>query len=269
MERFPEAGYVYAVCGTRKYVDEVLTSVRSLKKHDPEAHVTLIVDADTPVADDELSAFDHVVVVPGRFTEEDTWKDKLLFLVRHVYASSPYAKTFYLDSDTYLLGNCRGLFPLLDHFDLSLAHATNDRHKVTVSGVEIEAYTPYNTGVILFRKNEAVRDLFARWLSCYEARLTELPHDQPAFMEALALSPCTTYVFHNNWNARLIFPEKYRGKVMILHTRDHDLDTVAARINVRNRTRLWLSGIDQCLYKGMHGSDLLRIVLGYVKKRNS
>ena len=261
MNKFPEEGYMYIVCGARKYLEEAAVSVRSLKRYDPKAHVTIVTDASPAKGDDLLDDFDHIVVDMNDAPSEITWNQGLLFKVRHLYASSPYERSFFVDSDTYFIANCRCLFKLLDYYDLSLTHGTNDRSIVSVSDSVIEGLTPYNTGVILFRKSDVVQELFEYWHSCYVRQLDHLPQDQPAFMEALSLSKCKTYVLQNNWNARFIYPEKYAGKVMLLHGRHSDLDYIAKRVNVTTAPRAWLPLVYTCVYPNMKLPDVFEAIL--------
>ena len=252
----PEKGYLYIVCGDRKYFEEALKAVKSLRDHDPEAHVTLVSDVDYGAN----SFFDKVILDPLNGSDGLSWRKSLLFKTKHIYASTPYLKTLFLDSDTYFIENCRCLFDVLDHYDLCLAHGTNDRTVAAIEGRSYEAITPYNTGVILFKQNEANRNFFTQWHTRYKAYMDIHPHDQPAFTETLAISACKTYVLQNNWNARFIFPEKYAGKVMILHGRHHNLAAIAEKINQSLMPRLWFPLTEQCIYPDMAKSTRLELI---------
>lgn len=253
----PEQGYLYIVCGDRKYFDEAIVSAESLKERDPEAHLTLVSDRNL----EGEHCFDNVIV-----DREDAegghvgWKRGLLFKTKHIYASSPYQKTFFVDSDTYFTENCGCLFDVLDYYDVSLAHGTNDRTVVNVRGKAVDAVTPYNTGVILFRKNQHTERHFADWHACYEKNLKKHPHDQPAFVEALSTSHCKVYILQNNWNARFIYPEKYAGRVMILHGRHNNFPALARRINSTQEARLWLPQAEACISSKIRADEAFRVV---------
>jgi hypothetical protein len=251
---FPQNGYLYVACNARKYLEEAVVSVRSLRKHNPGAHVTVIVDALLGECRDLLADFDHVVVSDVTFTLESEWKmwkTGLLFKVSNMYEFSPYEHTCFLDTDTHCLGKTEGLFAHLDYFDLAVVHASRDRKVITVEGHEIQGLTSFNTGVMLFRRNESVADLFAKWRSCYEAHVHNMKHDQLAFVEALATSKCRLYVLQNNWNARYDFPEKYVGKVVILHGRRKNPEKMGRRINTTQLERIWFPKIQYCVYRSM------------------
>ena len=157
------------------------------------------------------------------------------------------------------------MFELLDYYDLALAHGTNDRSVVRIRGARIQGITPYNCGVILFRRTEAVRELFELWRSCYESQVDQLPHDQPAFLEAYSLTNCRTYVLQNNWNARFIYPEKYAGEVVLLHGRHRDLDYIGRKINRTRRPRLWWPEAEMCIFRGMSGLDMVALGLRMIR----
>lgn len=258
MSQFPKKGYLYVISGSRKYHEEALTSLESLRAVDPEAHITLITDKGSSDADRYRRQFDHVVAVEERVDKDIGWKEALLFRVRHLYELSPYKLTFFLDSDTYFIENCRCLFDILRYYDMALAHGANDRNNARVEGEVLEGYTPYNMGVILFKKGETTQDFFERWLRTYTNDLERLPHDQPAAMEALALSDCRVYVLQNNWNARFVFVEKYVDRVRLLHGRHEDLGAVARSVNNTSWGRLWIPKFDACIRKKMRAEEALK-----------
>jgi hypothetical protein len=229
--------------------------VDSLRRCDPEAHVTLVTDPGSLESwPDVRGTFDRVEV-PGEVPSEADWKRKIAFRTRHVIRSSPYQRSFLVDTDTYFVADCRGLFELLDYYDLCLAHGTNDRSKVFVAGRELPGYTPYNAGVMILRANERTRTLADAWPRMYEARIDEVPHDQPALMEAIVAAQCRVYVLPNNYNARTIYIDKYYGSVKLLHGRHRDLALVARRINRTSEPRVWLPGVERCVYSGMPSGE--------------
>ena len=74
-------------------------------------------------------------------------------------ASSPYERTLFLDSDTYVCGGpLTGAFDLLDEFDIALAHAPL-RAIPEVAGVP-DAFPEYNAGVILFADRRKFRPVW-------------------------------------------------------------------------------------------------------------
>src|SRR5215216_6245967 len=101
-------GIVYVATG-KKYIEEATLSASSVKRWMPGVPITVFTDQSSAG-----SCFDTVVPVTSC---GDGFKDKVLFM-----AQSPYDRTLFLDTDTYLCGSVQELFDLLGHFDLAMAH---------------------------------------------------------------------------------------------------------------------------------------------------
>jgi hypothetical protein len=233
----PDCGYLYVAVGDA-YVREAVRSAVRLREVDPKAHVTLVTEEPC-----RLPAFDRVVV-RGRPCASLTWQEGLLYRARHLYECSPYRRTLFLDTDTYVVENCRALFELLRYFDACLVPAPCDIVAGAIEGALVEGLFPYNMGVILFRASAATRELFADWARRYEAKvrgdaLGPGESDQTAFVEALAGSPARIFALRNNYNARLPFLIQLCGRVKILHGRDPDMAAVARAINRAEGNRVW------------------------------
>src|SRR6185295_17196373 len=176
-----ECGYLYVAAGAPKYLQEAKISATSLRAVDPTAHITLITDK--PI---DGVLFDEVVIQPVAFT---AWRAGVSYRTKHIYNDSPYEKTLYLDTDTYIYEPCQDLFGLLDHFDVCMAAAPADMHEPFIDGKPLTACFPYNAGVIAFKKNDRNEFLFRTWHERYDKKLREgtiraKESDQAAFMEA-------------------------------------------------------------------------------------
>ncbi|MBB4062386.1 hypothetical protein [Salinibacter ruber] len=221
--------------------------MRSLKSIEENAHVTLITPRESSNRDGYLDVFDHISYVDGGVGSSDTWKSNLKFKTNLIYEKSFYEYSIFLDSDTYIIGSISSIFKLQKKFDIIIPHASVDRWNVKVKGEKLECFTPYNTGVIGFRRNEETKNLFLKWGHIYEKCIDRLPRTQPAMMRAIRESECKIYVLQNNWNARFIFPEKYTGKVRILHGREEGMQEVEEEINSYERPRVWIPLAKLCL----------------------
>ncbi|MFK7936111.1 MAG: hypothetical protein AB8G22_21535, partial [Saprospiraceae bacterium] len=139
-------GYLYIATG-QKYIDEALVSLRSLRRFVPDAHATLITDEPF-----KHPAFNRVQI----FSSADfasSWTGGLLYRVAAM-GTTPYQKTFFIDSDTYFTDSCEELFRLLDFFDVLVASSPADVSNIELDGEALQGYTPHHMGVIVFRKNE-------------------------------------------------------------------------------------------------------------------
>lgn len=225
----PDRGIVYIATGER-YVQEATVSAQSLKRHAPHLHVTLYSDVEVP-----SSVFDRVVGIPPEQTP--------LRKITHA-AASPYDRSLYLDSDTYVLQDISDVFDLLDRFDVAAAQAPL-RYTMRIQGVP-DSFPEYNAGVVAYRKCEPVRQFFDQWRTLYSRMQTDdsgvqqyyqeklnkrcVP-DQPAFRMALYASSLRVATLAPEYNCRAKFPGVLHGPVRILHARFPDLEQVASVLN--------------------------------------
>ena len=252
-------GYLYIAGGDRNYLQEAVISASSLRRVDPNAHISVIVDQN-PGTD----LFDEVIIRPGGdFT---SWKDGLAYKVEHIYAASPYEKTLFLDSDTYFYENCEGIFDLLDYYDLGVASAPIGEGILKVNGETLSVYTPYNTGVIAYRKNERNAQLFSAWKFAYKRRLEEIKsgtaqgNDQAALMEALLHGESRVHVFSNLWNARIPKCIALKGKVKIVHGRHNDYAAIGAKLNATSAERFWDPYHERCIVPSLKRSFISKVL---------
>jgi hypothetical protein len=227
-------GAIYVAFG-QEYVSEALVSAASLKRHMPDLPVTLFCGGD--VASPHL---DHVVRAA-----RDASLPGCAAKIPHI-AASPYERTLFLDSDTYVCGDLAPLFALTEAFDLAAAHSPT-RAIYEVEGVP-DSFPEFNTGVILFRRSPEVQAALSSWAELFSRHLERLGrgeirwvrpadrrwhalNDQGAFREALYFSSVRVATLPPEYNCRFYAPGFVEGPVRILHGRGLDLSSVAASIN--------------------------------------
>jgi hypothetical protein len=253
--RAPEDGYLYIAHGER-YLKEAITSAASLKKVDKEAHATLITDA--PFA---APVFDRVIVKERTLPEEFAYE--YMHKVKHMYSSSPYRRTMFLDTDTYFYRNCRGLFNLLDYWDACLCQDPVD--SISSAGGD-DGYQPYNTGVFIFLKSEANEVFFNKWLEIYKEQCAQangkyMP-DQPALARAVLESRMRVYAMRNNYNARVQYYIGLVGNVSIVHGRFSDFERLKKKLHPTTQSRGWDPYKQKCYYYRRNIFTRLRLLLG-------
>jgi len=238
-----DKGYLYIATG-QQYIDEAISSVKSLKKQNTLAHATLITDQDLNIPE-----FNVIKSMDIGLWGESSWKKGILFKVKGLQAS-PYKKTFFIDSDTYFCGNCDELFEILDYFDLLISHAPADINIIKVNDIPLHGYTPYNTGVIVFNQTKWVLNFFKKWIEIYSGKFQNFPHDQPAFMEALLFCNLKIYVLHSIYNYRIPFIiSTLPAKVKIIHGRHSNYEELSEIINSRLMNRAWIPRENRCIFK--------------------
>ena len=222
-------GYLYIASG-EKYIAEARISAKSLKKCNPDAHITLITD----IAVDS-AGFDEV-----RIHEKDREDPKGAknFKAQHIL-HTPYDRTIFVDTDTYFIEDCKELFTLLDYHDMLLSHAPADMREVIIDGKPLEGYKCYNAGMIAYKKNEATIKLFEEWYRI--CRKLIYRGDQPPLMHALLTNPVKLYILHQNYNLRTPFMVSLPAfKAKILHGRNIDFEKAARIVNVNaDVQRVW------------------------------
>lgn len=155
-------GVIYLACG-KKYVQEAIKSARSFKRFHPKIPITIHTDS-APLARSYPNLFNRVIRVspkkPGMKIAPAAKLNKIKAM-----ASSPYDVTLYLDCDTKILKPIGELFEMGKNYDLMIANSPMlDKTIVPYRLVSYVRPKAYNSGVIVYRKNEKIQNLFTSWL---------------------------------------------------------------------------------------------------------
>jgi len=250
MGRQPDRRVVYVATGER-HIEEVGHSLRSLWRHEAGMPVSIHVDRDhrgslgrlgvpTPPHHGQLEILDHP-------DPTYSWSDKPIALAQ---GGPDGEHVLFLDTDTRVCGGLGEAFELLGAFDLAAAHAPirlDRRQPGDVAGRVPAAFPELNTGVIAFRRSEAVEDLFDRWrrlhLEILGSRDPGALGDQAAFRIALFRSGLRFSVLTPEYNCRFTFPTYLHGPVRILHGRGPDLERIEKELNESAGPRVYVPGI--------------------------
>lgn len=150
-------GVIYVVTGGRSYIGELMTSVASLRKHEP--NLPILVFTDFPI--------------PKRYeldTERLEFNDNAHKLKVASLRRSPFEETLFLDTDTQIRGSLDPLFDELEGKDFCAANAHSADYTVRPPRwIGMVKEGEYNTGVLLFRKSKATSDFLASWESAVRA----------------------------------------------------------------------------------------------------
>lgn len=232
-------GVVYVATGER-FVAEAADSVGTVRKIMPDLPIAMFTDVE--VAD---GIFDFVFPV---YEPQRAFIDKIEPLTR-----SPFERTLFLDTDTFVIQPCYDLFDILDEFDLAASHEPG-RLQYPINMVP-DAFVEFNTGVIAYRRNEKVDRFLRTWRRFYardwERNLKEgkRPYDQISFTQVLYRSALRFFVLSPEYNFRTVFPQSPAGKVRVVHGRDFSKRDFAA-LNSSSAPRLfcpnpkdWLRGL--------------------------
>jgi hypothetical protein len=114
---------------------------------------------------------------------------------------------------------------------MAIAHAPNRwRFEIDVP----DAFPEYNTGVILFKNTELVRNLLVDWYELFTSQLDAnsiSSQDQPSFRYLLYKSDIRFATLTPEYNCRFTIGAMVSHRVKILHGRTDDYKKIAKEIN--------------------------------------
>lgn len=220
-------GFLYVATGDR-FIAEAAESAISLRRWMPDAPITLHADHQPPAG----APFDQIITLenPRHF-----FIDKIKPLLE-----TPFERTVFLDTDTRVCAEVSDLFAVLDRFDIAVSHAPlrHDRPFATPN-----CFVELNTGVIAYRRCEAVTRLIHRWMEIYEEEVARCGKvsDQAAFRQAAYESDARLYVLPSEYNLRTVMPAATgRNLVRIIHGRAADMSALERRVNASRSIRVLL-----------------------------
>lgn len=147
-----ERGIIYLASGGRSYLGELLTSLRSLRRFEPDLPVTVFSRFPVPRGLKSCTALPIT-------SNEHPLKLKVLTL-----KESPYGETLFLDTDTTVLGPLGPIFDELAGHDFAAANSHEADWSVQPHRfLAMVKPRDYNTGVLLYRKTEPMRRFLTHW----------------------------------------------------------------------------------------------------------
>lgn len=249
---------VFYISGDDEYIHEARRSAESVASNTSDIDIAIATDAESPG-----DIFDRVIECsPSR-----SFRDKVE-LMDH----SPYDRTLYLDTDTYVTGELSPVFQVLSRGNIAVAHTPNRNHpKRSVSSHVPDAFPTFNTGVIAYQDVHAVQEFFDLWkshLSDVKISLNDMVPDQPAFRAALFDSSVSYHTLPSEYNYRSIYPGQLGGPVKILHGRHDDMQAVGERLNkIETRRVHYRLGGKERVFDEINPPNPLHALQTFVYKR--
>lgn len=232
------AGVTYVATGDACY-SEALRSARSVRQHHPDLPIALI--SERLECDPIFNQ--HLRIADPQFS--------MLDKVRNL-KKTPFDRTLYLDSDTYVTSPIDELFLLLEKYDFVGTHEV--ARGIWYEGALAEvpnAFGDINGGMLLFRKTTAVREMLDQWWAAYLETASWLPNfgssrwvltnDQPSLRKLLwEAEGLRLYVVPSEYNALRNFGTYIWGRAKIVHGRG-DIAACASQMNQQeNIERVYL-----------------------------
>ncbi|MGV3663495.1 MAG: hypothetical protein ACO1TE_25210 [Prosthecobacter sp.] len=155
-------------------------------------------------------------------------------------ALSPFERTIFLDTDTYVARPLEGLFALLDRYDMLVTPSSNaevdfefERTHAPFSSIPKEL-GDFNTGVLAYRWSDAMRQFFQDWAANFDTHGRHLTsNDQPAFRLTLFQSSLRYHTLAPIYNWVSWIPNfiPSGGGVVVLHGRNPWLQKWVRRLD--------------------------------------
>lgn len=176
---------------------------------------------------------------------------------------SPFDKTFFLDTDTFVCEPIDDVFEFLDYFDLATTlepkgHSLNfwkqyqPDYKIKLKGILHE----FNTGVVGFNKTPLVEAFFKTWLNIH--RELNMYADMPTFREAYLQSHVKVGILPHEYNfTGLKSLAIAHGKVRVIH------DRLGEKFNDLRPHMADFEFMDR-LAKRINKTELKRLVVPYI-----
>lgn len=219
-ERRPTNGILYIAIGS-EFVEEAKLSAESVRNNMGDIPITIVTDSDVNSA-----LFDKVI--KAKDPKKD-FKNKIKYIRK-----SPYERTLFLDTDTYVDDDVSELFDILNRFDMGMALSPYRSYRGALETEEGElkisnlpdCFPQYNSGVIVFKSNDRVGKLFDAWKEIgYSKDEKKNTGDQISFMEATYLSDVRYLTLPREYNFRYRNSKDVVGNVKIFHGRLFELES--------------------------------------------
>jgi hypothetical protein len=218
------------------YVAEAVRSARSSLRHNHLPHLLFTSGEAEPVEGLSVARFEP---------SGHPYADKIANMRR-----SPFERTLYLDSDTFVVDALDDVFGVLDRYDIAVAYTAEGRgpHDPAVPG----AFFELNTGVLAWRANERTAAFMRSWEETYLAWMRDgdpFPvqgagsrggrADQLAFRRCAWEQDVHLFVLAPEYNFRIGYPTTVQDRVRVLHGRHPDPEGLAERVNRTRLPRSW------------------------------
>jgi len=186
-----ERGVFYIAFGDN-FIKEMLYSAESVKRHNPNLHITAFVDRHL---DSEF--IDHSEII-----NVSHLRPKVDYITK-----TPYQQTIFLDTDTIVDHNIEDMFDILENYEFAICHDLA-RKRDNVSRLIPEyskipySFSEVNPGVMVFENTDNVVGFFNLWREYFYRYFSSWPYEQPTFRVALWESKLSFYILPPEYNIR-------------------------------------------------------------------
>ena len=248
-------GVLYIAFGD-KYIKEARLSIESLKKHSPNINVAVVTNVEW-VDGGNVNA---ILCEPIY-----SLASKPAYIVK-----SPFCRTLYLDTDTYICRDLTPIFGLLNYYDCCGQFMGNPINEA--NGLEFQPRI--HSGAFLFKRSPKVTDMLAHWQFLYSEHVdkTKDTVDEVPLTRAIAESPVKIGALGMFFHVGLHAPWVFFSPPVVVHGRVRNIQCVVREITKNwdaSRdwgARVWLPSLQGVLPRGVRRSDPL-LALAFVMRR--
>jgi hypothetical protein len=226
-------GILYSAAG-ETYIAEALQSARSSLVHNRLPHLLFASSDVERVEGLSVARFEPLA---------HPFADRTANIRR-----SPFERTIFLDSDTFVVDEIAHVLRLLDHYDIAVTPAP---YRAVADPEVPTAFYEFNVGVIAWRASDCMTAFLRSWEETYLAWLREEPFlgagevsrsgrgDQPAFRRCAWQHDVRVFPLAPQYNFRFDYPAAVAERVRVLHGRHGNYEALADRVNYKQGTRTW------------------------------
>ena len=237
-----DSGFLYVAIG-EKYVDEARHSAKSLKRASSDAKICIATDQELEPDED----FDVVIGVEPKGEKSDQYMalDSCPYYQKlYPLMESPFQKTVFLDTDTWIIEPLEDLFALLDSYDVLVTPVDQFydyafEHEEEPFSKIPKAFGYFNTGLFAYRKGDRTTHFLQEWARNFEQHVSRhTVNDQPAMRLALYECDIRHHVLPSCYNTQdwVPFVIPSGGSIAMLHGRNPWLQRWSHHLNAKRIT---------------------------------
>ena len=162
-------GIIYSCAGRPSFLAEAIESAKSVRRFLPSVKICLFHNyTEDVLASYEVSVFTELRKIEMPTTNDTRFTGHMSHFLAKLYSilETPYENTLFLDTDTEIKKPIGSLFELLKKFDIAIAPGPMTQPPVDSSDVINELpneFPELNTGVILYRMNDKMKNFLTEW----------------------------------------------------------------------------------------------------------
>jgi len=210
-------GVLYLALGL-PHLSMALLSIKTLRKFNKDISVCVLTNVEMPLF---VKKNDFNIDV-WRYLEIDTKDSRVI--KTSLYDYTPFDKTIFIDTDTVILEDISSALIYLDYFDICIKQknvpypdSVKGRYRLMSGRYMVKDLPHWNSGVIMFKKNDRVEHFFKEW----SERFNKLNYtfDQIALVESILFSDCKILSLEDRWNFQdvSVLSKKYNNNIVVVH----------------------------------------------------